>query len=107
MTDKLTIHDYDVTLTGGLQLSVTVDLTKGDKVTLGDGVLYFYLSAKPDRHNPKVVLAEEEIIVPLQNALAIKHTTKLVDPPNDDTLTIWRDTIAAVAGMPTPTTTFT
>ena len=89
--EKHEVHDYDITLSNGFLLQVTVDETLGDSIEFGSTTTHIHLSAKPSRINPKETLGKEDISVFNQHIIVVNHKCRMVTPPSVEDKDNWLD----------------
>ena len=89
------VFDYDYMSNTGLPLSITIDPESGDSITFTEdgSKVIFFIAEKDMPASPGGKYPEEEIVVYLNNMIACRKRSRLVETPTVEQREEWKDTL--------------
>lgn len=92
-----TVHDWDLVLTNGSIIQLTIDESLGDTIKIGPDRTEIFLSKKPSSINPKQEMAAEDILVFTRHLQVAKHKLREVTARTPDEEISWLQTIQGIS----------
>ena len=75
---KKIVEDYDILLTSGMLMPITINLDAGDTIVFSDQVIKIHLVSKPSMNDPTKMLSAQEITIFTAHVISIQHMTREV-----------------------------
>jgi hypothetical protein len=75
-----TVHDYEIALTSGAKIPITLDLSAGDSIDFQPEAIRIKLASRPSPSNPQILMMAEECTYFMRHVIGYSHRTRQIIP---------------------------